>query len=261
MPGARRVLRIMSNQVQSIAINELVAHPDNPNRMSKTNFAKLVRNIKRTGRYEPLLVRPAPATPTDRTLPGGITRGVSLNRSGTVGAAFQIINGHHRWQVLKELGYKTADVVVWDIDDGQTDILLATLNRLGGSDVLEKKLVLLKRLNIRMEAATLARLLPQTAKQIERLTQLANSDCTMSIANRKSKAFLNPLVFFVNDKQQEIIDNALSLARETQNRSPLRGNQRTKAVKNAAALTYVAQHFLEAQKHPSSKTVLDPREC
>jgi hypothetical protein len=251
----------MTNQVQSVAIDKLIAHPDNPNRMSKTNFAKLVRNINRTGRYEPLLVRPAHAAPTDRTPPGGITRGVSRNRNGTVGAAFQIINGHHRWQVLKELGYKTADVIVWDIDDGQTDILLATLNRLGGSDVLEKKLALLKRLNIRMEAATLARILPQTTKQIKRLTQLKNSDCTMSITNCKSKAFLNPLVFFVNDKQQEIIDNALSLARGTQNRSSLPGSQRTKAVKNAAALTYVAQHFLEARKNPSSKTVLDPREC
>jgi len=229
----------MTNQVKSVAIDKLIAHPDNPNRMSKTNFAKLVRNIERTGRYEPLLVRPSPQRP----------------------GFFQIINGHHRWQVLKELGYKTADVVVWDIDDGQTDILLATLNRLGGSDVLEKKLALLKRLNIRKEAATLARLLPQTAKQIERLTQLTNSDCTMLIANRKSKAFLNPLVFFVNDKQQEIIDNALSLARGTQNRSPLRGSQRTKAVKNAAALTYVAQHFLEAQKPPRSKAVLDTRKA
>ena len=258
----------MTNQVQSIAIDKLVAHPDNSNRMSKTNFAKLVRNIKRTGRYEPLVVRPAPAAPTDRTLPGGITRGVSLNRSGTVGAAFQIISGHHRWQALAQLDYKTADAIVWDIDDEQADILLATLNRLGGSDVLEKKLALLKRLNNRMEAATLAKLLPQTAKQIERLMQLANSDCTMSIASCKptiahckSKAFLNPLVFFVNDKQLEIIDNALSLAREAQNGFPLRGSQRTKAVKNAAALTYIAQHFLEAQKHPSSKTVLDTKKA
>lgn len=227
----------MTNQVKSVAIDKLIAHPDNPNRMSKTNFAKLVRNIERTGRYEPLLVRPSPQRP----------------------GVFQIINGHHRWQALKELGYKTADVIVWDIDDEQTDILLATLNRLGGSDVLEKKLALLKRLNVRMEAATLARLLPQTANQIERLMQLTNSDCAMSIANRKSKAFLNPLVFFVNDKQQEIIDNSLSLAREIQKRSLLRGSQRTKAVKNAATLTYIAQHFLEAQKHPSSKTVLDTR--
>jgi ParB-like chromosome segregation protein Spo0J len=52
------------NRVSRIAIDKLVAHPDNPNRMSKTNFAKLVRNIERTGRYEPLVVRPCP-TPAE----------------------------------------------------------------------------------------------------------------------------------------------------------------------------------------------------
>ena len=50
----------MANSIQSIALDKLVAHPDNPNRMSKANFAKLIRNIKRTGRYEPLVVRPCP---------------------------------------------------------------------------------------------------------------------------------------------------------------------------------------------------------
>jgi len=40
------------NRVSRIAIDKLVAHPDNPNRMSRANFAKLVRNIERTGRYD-----------------------------------------------------------------------------------------------------------------------------------------------------------------------------------------------------------------
>ena len=40
----------MANQIKTIAIDKLIAHPDNPNRMSKRDFAKLVRNIQRTGR-------------------------------------------------------------------------------------------------------------------------------------------------------------------------------------------------------------------
>ena len=47
----------MENVVRTIAIEKLVAHPDNPNRQSKVNFDKLVRNIERTGKYEPLIVR------------------------------------------------------------------------------------------------------------------------------------------------------------------------------------------------------------
>ena len=212
----------MLNQVQSIALDKLVAHPDNPNRMSKAKFAKLVRNIERTGRYEPLVVRPCPRKPD----------------------CFQIINGHHRCMALRELGYKTAETLVWDVNDQDTDILLATLNRLGGSDILDKKLALLKRLNksaFEGRTAKLAKLLPQTSNQIKRLTGLAISDCRKAVENRKSQ-ILNPLVFFLNDKQQAVVVKALSAAM-----SEVEEN-RTKAVKNAAALTYIAQDFINSRQ-------------
>jgi len=212
----------VADSIQSINLDKLLAHPDNPNKMSKANFAKLVRNLARTGRYEPLIVRPSP------------------ERQGY----FQIINGHHRWRALAQLGYKTADVVVWEIDDEQTDILLATLNRLGGSDDLAKKLKLLNRLSGRMTADKLAKLLPQTAKQIERLTSMLDSRCSMpaacvsQIGTRKSKSLANPMVFFVSDQQQQTIEKALSLATEKQ-------NEKTKAAKSAAALTHIAEYFLD----------------
>jgi hypothetical protein len=158
---------------------------------------------------------------------------------------------------LRELGYKTADAIVWDIDDQNADILLATLNRLGGSDILEKKLALLKRLNQRMQVGKLAKLLPLRAGQIERLTELTISDCRTTIENRKSQ-ILNPLVFFVNNKQQKTIENALSVAK-VQHKLPsgerpmvahdgegarLGSIGAGKAARNAAALTYIAQQFL-----------------
>jgi ParB/RepB/Spo0J family partition protein len=212
----------MLNQVQSIALDKLVAHPDNPNRMSKAKFAKLVRNIERTGRYEPLVVRLCPRKPD----------------------CFQIINGHHRWRALKELGYKTAEALVWDVNDLDTDILLATLNRLGGSDVLDKKLALLKRLNNSAfdgRTAKLAKLLPQTSNQIKRLTELAISDCRKAVENHKSQ-ILNPLVLFLNNKQQEVVAKAQLAAM-----SEIEENQ-TKALKNAAALTYIAQEFINSRQ-------------
>jgi len=204
----------MASVIQSIPLDKLVAHPDNPNRMSKANIAKLVRNIEQTGRYEPLIVRPCP----------------------TSSGCFQIINGEHRCKALAKLGYKTADCMVWDIDDEQTDVLLATLNRLGGSDELGKKLELLKRLNKRMESGELAKLLPQTAKQIERLTNLK-----MPSRPAETKSFLNPMVFFVNDTQQEVIEKALSTAQEA-------GDEKIKAAKRAAALAHIAGEFLNQSK-------------
>jgi len=223
----------MTNSIQSIALDKLDFHPDNPNRQSKVNFAKLVRNIERTGRYEPLIVRFCP---------------------GKAGY-FQIINGHHRCHALAKLGYKTADCIVWDIDDEETDILLATLNRLGGSDELGKKLKLLERLKKRLEAGKLAKLLPQTAKQIERLTNLKRPSAPAKIAEN---CFANPLVFFVNDKQQEQIEKALSLVESAVPGTPFGGRltaepkaEMTKAAKRAAALTQIAGHFLNDSKFNS----------
>ena len=203
----------MTNSIQSIALDKLEFHPHNPNVQSRVNFAKLVRNIERTGRYEPLIVRPCPG------------------RRGS----FQIINGHHRCKALAELGYKTADCIVWDVDDEQTDVLLATLNRLGGSDRLGKKLKLLKRLNRKMAAPDLAKLVPQTAKQIERLVNLKMPAAPSKI---NARCFANPLVFFVKDSQHQQIERALLLVEEPK-------AQMTKAAKRAAALTHIADYFAE----------------
>ncbi len=200
----------VQNRVSSIPIDKLTAHPGNPNRMSKRNFARLVRNIERTGRYEPLVVR-------------------------RQGDGFQIINGHHRSLALKQLGYDTADAVVWEVDDAETDILLSTLNRLGGSDVLDKKLALLARINRNMQAREMAKLLPFTRSQIERLKNLKVPSAP---ANISVKSFAVPMVFFLSDDQQKIVARALASVRESQ-------NEKTKAAGNAAALTYIAQRFIE----------------
>lgn len=212
----------VENRISKIAIDKLIAHPCHPNRMSKTNFTRLVRNIKQTGRYEPLVVRPK-------------------------NNCFQIINGHNRWRALRELDYTTADVVIWNIDDEQTEVFLATLNRLGGSDVLEKKLALLSRLSERTEAHELAKLLPHTAKQIRRLAQvrpdgIIPTQPLKSVRDKQMKSALaNPQVFFLNDVQQHIVEEALSLAEESRGES-------TKAARNAAALAHIAQNFVKGKK-------------
>ena len=246
----------MQNTIQQIALGKLVAHPDNPNKMSVSTFAKLVRNIERTGRYEPLIVRPY------------------RRRKGR----FQIINGHHRCKALKKLGKRSADAIVWDVDDEQTDILLATLNRLSGSDVLARKIALLKRLTDKMNARQLGKLLPQTPGQIKRLI-----DLKMPKAPAAARGFANPLVFFVSDRQKGIIEAALSHAGQPGVLTPAKGvvtpakaggqkpfeqvdsclgsndnggsddrggrnNKPTKAAKNAAALMTIAEHFLEATR-------------
>ena len=208
----------MTDTIRSIPLGKLIAHPDNPNRMSRSNFSKLVGNIKLNGCYEPLVVRPA--------------RGKE--------GFFEIINGHHRCRALAEIGYEKAACVVWEVSDEQVDIFLATLNRLCGRDDLSKKLALLRRLNKKRASGELAKLLPQTAKQIE---QLVNLKMPSRAAKAAANGFAVAMVFFVNDSQRSVIEKAVSWA-EKASKSP-------KAVRNARALTFIAGHFLASQQEKS----------
>ena len=203
----------MQNKVEAISLEKLVAHPENPNQMSRGNFLKLNRNIERSGLYEPLIVRKHP------------------KRDGF----FEIINGHHRCEALKELGYKEGDCAVWDVDDHEVGVLLVTLNRLGGTDRVDKKLALLKRLNKRAGAAELAKLLPATARQIERLSNLKRPAEPIKV---RADAFARSLVFFVNDDQEAVIEEALKKIQE-------KIGSRPRAAKKAAAVTIISEHFLK----------------
>ena len=215
-----------NSQLSVIAISKLLAHPDNPNVMSGDKFRKLVRNIERTGLYEPIIVRPHPESE----------------------GKFQIINGHHRVQALEKLGRKEANCVVWDVDDQQTAILLTTLNRLGGTDEPAKKIELLRKLKEKFDSAELAKLLPNTRKQIEQLTSLKLSAERCPLP---AQQFAIPLVFFVTAEQNKTIENALSSIENQVPKigTPLRSVSRTemtKAQRRAAALTAIAKQFLAA---------------
>jgi hypothetical protein len=208
----------MSTKIRHIPLDRLVPHPGNPNRMSRTNFRKLLGHIERTGRYEPLVVRPCPG------------------RAGF----FQIINGHHRCEALRVLGHRTADVVVWDVDDEQTDVLLGTLNRLNGRDTLDRKLTLLRRLNEHIPTRKLARLLPQTSGQLERLV---GAGVPPRVKQPQADAFAIPLVFFVDETQQHAIEEALSATMASSGAA-------TRAGRRAAALMQIARCFLGRQTDP-----------
>jgi hypothetical protein len=209
----------MNTKIRRIALSRLLAHPDNPNWMSRTAFAKLVRNIERGGRYEPLVVRPHP------------------KKNGF----FQIINGHWRCKALRQLGYDTAEVVVWRVDDEQTTLLLTTLNRLRGRDELDKKLALLRRLRRWVRIHDMARLLPQTRGQ---LTRLLTHKPFSPLKPQNMEPPAVPLVFFVDEMQRCAIEEALSLA------AP--GSVTARALQRATGLTQMAEHFLARRPTRSS---------
>ena len=132
-------MKVFEQQIREIEVSKLLAHPKNANVMSAGVRRKLRRHIERTGRYEALVVR----------------------RHPVVEGSYELINGHHRRLVLEELGYERAACVVWELDDAETLMLLATVNRLGGEDAPGKRLELLEAMAAEMEVGELAKWVPE----------------------------------------------------------------------------------------------------
>lgn len=151
-------------KVVLIPLDQLVSHPLNPNVMLPKLKEKLAANIKASGRYEPLIVRRLP--------------------DGTC----QIVAGHQRADVLKTLGYTHAACLVWEVDDHEALILLATLNRLRGEDVPAKRAALVAELEAYETLAELARLLPETEADLEGALQLLDLDVEGLLARLTEEA-------------------------------------------------------------------------
>jgi ParB-like chromosome segregation protein Spo0J len=135
-----------------IPLAQLVSHPLNANFMSSDLKEKLKAHIASSGRYPPLIVRRL--------------------KNGT----FQLLDGHQRAEVLRELGEEAAWCVVWDVTDEDALVLLATLNRLEGQDVPGKRAALIAGLEAHQTLAELARLLPEDEAQLESTMRLLDMD-------------------------------------------------------------------------------------
>ena len=197
-------------KIVSVRIENLAGHTDNPNVMSKVNFAKLVNHIDGSGNYEPIVVRQNP---------------------GEVGK-FQIINGHHRVKALIAIGYEWVNCVAWEVNDSEALVLLNSLNRLAGKDNAEKKIDIIKKLSQEFDSKSLAKMLPETKGTIEKLT-------ASKVRHTKGavKAFLNSEVFFLDDGQAEIVRGAIDSVIEKSS-EPL-------AVRRSRALVEICKKLLD----------------
>jgi len=210
----------MQSTIELILLSKLTANPANPNRMSKTNFIRLVAHIERTGRYEPIVVRPHPRK-RDK---------------------YEIINGHHRCEALRKLGHSNAQCIVWDVDQAEAELLLATLNRLAGRDDLHKRSELISKLAGQFDpdkSGQLSRLLPESKKQIERLMELALKKKIVPKLTEQAKQLAIAVVFFLTDKQKGLLDEALAIAAKGSSA------ELSTAQRKAEALIKIAKAFLD----------------
>jgi hypothetical protein len=152
------------DQVVEIPLKRLEAHGFNSNVMPAHRLAKLMGHIQRTGRYPPLIVRPMKNEDSSATERDG-----GASSSAEDAPRFQIIDGHHRAQVLCRLGHARARCVVWEVDDQEALMLLATLNRLQGHDDMRKRAALVAELESKASLEDLAASLPEEMAQLQKL--------------------------------------------------------------------------------------------
>jgi ParB-like chromosome segregation protein Spo0J len=202
-----------------VQLDDLRPHPLNSNVMSDDLREKLKAHIRRTGRYPFLVVRPHPEEP----------------------GHYQVLDGHHRVEILRELGHQEARCDVWQVDDREAKLLLATLNRLQGQDVPIRRAELLHELLGEMSIDDLAGLLPETDKQLEELHALLEfpaeeiAALLEEQAEEAEKVLPRVMSFVVTPEQEQLIEQAVEMASDG-----VAGRDR-----KARGLTNLAKRFME----------------
>lgn len=181
---------------KTLPIADLVPHPLNSNVMPEDLREKLAAHIKQSGRYPMVIVRPHPEEP----------------------GRYQILDGHHRIHVLRDLGHTEVRCDVWDVTDREAKVLLATLNRLQGADQPIRRAQLIHELLGEMSLDDLAGLLPETDKQLEELHALLEfpadeiAAALAEDAENQEKTLPQVLTYVVSKEQADQIERAVELA-------------------------------------------------
>lgn len=178
-----------------IELSRLHADPRNSNVCTPDVLEKIERNIQRSGQCPSLIVRPHPEKPDE----------------------YILIDGHHRYRILQNLGWTSVECQVWSVDEKEAALLLATLNRLRGTDNFHKRAELLQELTTTFSFEDLSHLVPESSKQIEDMMALLslNLETAQEAFQRQIDAEAAilpvPLTFMVRADEVDLIDQALAL--------------------------------------------------
>lgn len=102
-------MRRQSVEVVEIPTDRIEPDPANPNQMTESVLEALRQDIESKGFVQPVLVRP------------------------TEDHGYVIVDGEHRWRVLRDAGIETVPCVVDDRTEDDARLRMVSMNRLRGS--------------------------------------------------------------------------------------------------------------------------------
>jgi ParB/RepB/Spo0J family partition protein len=98
-------------KVTRLPIDKVKANSWNPNKVDAKTMAKLKVDIQRKGCIQPIIVR------------------------ATRPEEWEIVDGFHRWSILRELGYAEVPAIIADMDDTEAKLKTLQLNYMRGAAV------------------------------------------------------------------------------------------------------------------------------
>lgn len=180
--------------LKQLKLVNLKPDPRSANEMGAERMEKLVNNMRRSAHVPPIIVRPDP------------------NNSG----CWIIIDGHCRVKSQEKLGRKTIPSVIWEVDEKEAGIYLATLNQLRGEDHPQKRAALLQELTEAFDAADLAQLLPESEEDIQQIVahlQAEDADVEALIQRQieeESKILPEVMKFILSHEDAAFVRQTLS---------------------------------------------------
>lgn len=187
--------------IAMVELSRLEAHPANSNTMPDKAYAKLKAHLEQSDRYPPLIVRALPPAP-DAETGEGVAHEVER---------YQLLDGHHRAKALRELGKTAARCDVWDVDEDEALVLLATLNRLRGRDDPRKRAALLDELGRRFDRKALLTRLPETPEKLKRFEDMHGVGPRLRAPQRLADMPV-AVHFFLKPREKRTVDAALRSA-------------------------------------------------
>lgn len=178
-------------EVVELPVDALSPDEVNPNRVRESLMEAMRRDIEQHGFVVPVVVRPLK------------------------GDTYRIVDGEHRWRILKALGRETIPCVVDDVGETEGHMRLLTMNQLRGTFDPEKLRDEIVKLASKMDADELQERLGMVPEEYDSLLSLKGAGAEMDenlrkLLEREDKDAPEVLRFRLGPRQAKTVENVIN---------------------------------------------------